>query len=99
MTGPVKITVTNTRPNTDVEFFTDVEFANNLLSAYYYATPSKVSMTSTLSEDTLTKVSTLTFTDSAAFMEFIRDPITKAHNILKDQYNATNQITSTIVRE
>lgn len=97
----VKVTVTQVRPTTDVEFFSSnfTEDVNTYINETYINTGKLIEQSVVHSDDLLQRIDTKIFDSMSSRIEMMLDPVIVNDNKDRNSYNETNGITVSLVVE
>jgi len=91
----MKVISTTIRPSKEVEFYLDIDLINHIFDNYLYnhkiETPETI-----LSNDQLTKITSIVFNERKYFFEFLHDQTVVSGLQKRDEYNKTHGITYSV---
>lgn len=94
----VKLTITETRPNTTVDFMRDEQDFIQYIQKYNHFRKRNESAGWVTAPDLLTRTVMHTYTSKDDLITFINDPLVAAYTDSIDLYNSTNGIARSVIQ-
>ena len=92
----IKVINQYTRPSTDISFYSDPNFKTYVSITYIMS--GKFKSETMLSEDGLTKTTSMSWDSSDDYLDFLKDPIVTEHGAKRQQYCKEKQIITTKIK-